>query len=145
MSEVKFDPRERATALRDLLEGSGAAQIAAASEARAVEAVAATAYPATGSVASVVFWMKWQVQCQGKTFNGDSWGIAFPGGGALFGDVYTDNLNALFANTRSFAFTATPVYTAVYFFDGSSNLLGTFQAGSVSTVTGTGGGSGSWS
>lgn len=103
-------------------------------------------YPANGSVASIVFWMKWQcVITGGKTFNGESWGIAFPGGGALIGDVYTDDLARLYANTVSFAFTATPVYTALYFYDGNSNLLGHFQAGSVSTVAGAGGGSGSWS
>ncbi len=108
--------------------------------------VGATAYPATGSVASIVIWMRWQVQVtKGKQFNGDSWGIAFPGGGALFGDVYTDDIGALYANTATFAFTATPVYTALYFYDSNHNLLGSFQAGSVSTVTGTGGGNGSWS
>lgn len=106
----------------------------------------ATAYPANGSVASLVIWMKWQCQVtNGKQFNGSSWGIAFPGGGALIGDVYTSDITALYANTVSFAFTATPVYTALYFYDGNHNLLGSFQAGSVSTVTGAGGGSGSWS
>ena len=107
---------------------------------------ASTAYPAHGSVASLVFYLKVQVVINdGKTFDGDAWGLAFPGGGALFGDVYTDDLNALYSNTVSFAITATPVYTAVYFFDGGSSLLGHFQAGSVSTVGGSGGGKGSWS
>ena len=45
----------------------------------------------------------------------------------------------------SFTFTATPVYTAFYFLDSGSTLLGHFQAGSVSTVIGGGGGSGKWS
>jgi hypothetical protein len=33
----------------------------------------------------------------------------------------------------------------VNFFDGSSNFLGTYQAGAVSIAVGTGGGTGSWS
>jgi hypothetical protein len=81
----------------------------------------------------------------GKSFNGTSWGIAFPGGGALFGDVYTDNIALLYSNTTNFAFTATPLYTAFYFKDANGNVLGHFQAGSVSTVAGAGGGDGSWS
>lgn len=107
-----------------------------------------SSYPANGSIASAVIWMKCQCVITspgGKTFNGSSWGISFPGGGALFGDVYTSDLDALYANTKSFALAATPVYTSFTFFDGSSNALGSFQAGSVSTVSGTGGGSGSWS
>lgn len=109
-------------------------------------AATTTAYPANGSIASIVIWMKCQCTITGgKTFDGSSWGIAFPGGGALIGDVYTDDLAALYANTQSFALAATPVYTSFVFFDGNHNSLGSFQAGSVSTVAGTGGGSGSWS
>lgn len=109
-------------------------------------AAANTAYPANGSIAAVVIWTKCQCTIKGgKTFDGSSWGIAFPGGGALFGDVYTDDLNALYANTRSFAMVATPVYTSFVFFDGNHNTLGSFQAGSISVTAGTGGGSGSWS
>jgi hypothetical protein len=113
----------------------------------AIQASAAnTAYAANGSVASLLFYMQFQVSVNnGKTFNGKAGGIAVPGGGALFGTVYTSDINALYNNTKSFQFTCTPVYTSLIFFDGSSNVLGTFQAGSVSTVTGTGGGSGSWS
>ena len=114
-----------------------------------VQESAADSHSANGSIASVFIWMKCMCQIDGgQKFMGDSWGISFPGGGALFGDVYLNNgnsLDSLYANTKSFALTATPVYTAFYFYDGNSNLLGNFQAGSVSTVTGTGGGSGSWS
>ena len=110
---------------------------------------AATAYGANGSLASLVFYVKAQCNINGgKSFNGSAWGVSFPGGGALFGDVYlagASSLSDLYARTTSFTFTATPVYTAFYFYDSKENLLGHFQAGSVSTVTGTGGGSGSWS
>jgi hypothetical protein len=113
------------------------------------ELKSATAYPANGSLASLIFYVKAQCNINGgKSFNGNAWGISFPGGGALFGDVYlagAATLDELYGRTTSFTFTATPVYTAFYFFDSGSTLLGHFQAGSVSTVTGTGGGSGNWS
>ena len=103
-------------------------------------------YPATGSVASLIFYLKFQVQVKGgETFNGNAGGIASPGGGALFGDIYTDNLANLYANTVSFSFQGTPVYLSIQFFDSHSNLLGHLQAGAVSIVTGVGGGSGRWS
>jgi hypothetical protein len=132
--------------LKSLLEGK--------LEPQKLEAAAKTlgamtqAYPANGSIASFIFYLQIQVTVTspgGKTFNGKAGGISTPGGGALFGDVYTDDINALYANTHSFAFTSTPAYFAVYFFDSSSNGLGTFQAGAVSTVAGTGGGTGNWS
>lgn len=109
---------------------------------------AATAYGASGSIASLIFYVSAQCTVNGgKTFNGSAWGVSFPGGGALFGDVYLNeasSLDDLYARTSSFTFTATPVYTAYYFYDGNA-YLGSFQAGSVSTATGVGGGSGSWS
>jgi hypothetical protein len=111
---------------------------------------AATAHGAHGSLASLIFYVKGQCSIYGgKTFNGSAWGVSFPGGGALFGDVYltaaAPTLDQLYSKTSSWTFTATPVYTAFYFFDSKEVLLGHFQAGSVSTVTGTGGGSGGWS
>lgn len=110
---------------------------------------ATTAYGASGSIASLVFYVSAQCTVNGgKTFNGSAWGVSFPGGGALFGDVYLNDassLDDLYARTSSFTFTATPVYTAYYFYDSNQTYLGSFQAGSVSTATGVGGGSGSWS
>lgn len=106
-----------------------------------------TAYGAKGSVASLVFYMSFQVEMNsgGRIFNGKAWGVSFPGGGALFGDVYTDDLDRLYNETESFQFTGTPVYFSIVFFDAAGNVLGTFQAGALSTVIGTGGGGGSWS
>ncbi|MGH2665554.1 VapA/VapB family virulence-associated protein [Flavobacterium sp.] len=107
---------------------------------------ASTSYPATGSVVSMIFFLKFQVTVDGgETFNGKGGGISSPGGGALFGDVYTDDINLLYANTQSMQFNCAFAYTSILFFDGSSNLLGSFQSGSVSTVAGIGGGTGSWS
>lgn len=107
----------------------------------------ATAYPANGSVVSMIFYLQFQVTVTGggKTFNGKAGGISTPGGGALFGDVYTDDINRLYADTVSFEFQATPVYLSLLFFDSDSNLLGHFQCGAVSTVSGIGGGTGNWS
>jgi Rhodococcus equi virulence-associated protein len=105
-----------------------------------------TSYPAQGALASMIFYVKCSVTVDsGKTFDGNAGGAFTPGGGALFGDVYTDDINKLYGNTVSFQLTATPVYVYVLFFDGNSNLLGHFQSGAVSTVTGVGGGTGSWS
>ena len=113
------------------------------------ELKAATASSANGSLASLIFYVKAQCNINGgKSFNGSAWGVSFPGGGALFGDVYlagASTLDDLYRRTTSFTFTATPVYTAFYFSDSGNTLLGHFQAGSVSTVIGTGGGSGNWS
>lgn len=119
-----------------------------------IDAVAAslaapmTSYPANGSVASLIFYLKFQVVVKGtggKTFDGHAGGVSTPGGGALIGDVYTDDINRLYRDTVSFEFQATPVYTSLLFFDSNSNLLGHFQAGAVSIVSGIGGGSGKWS
>jgi hypothetical protein len=112
------------------------------------------ATPAHGSIVSLVFWM--QGQCivdspGGKTFNGTAGGLATPGGGALFGDVYlvaAPTLEELYRKTDSWAFVATTAYTAFYFFDSKSTpppLLGSFQSFAVSIVSGGGTGPGSWS
>jgi hypothetical protein len=106
---------------------------------------AQTSYPAHGAIVSMIFYLKFQVTVDGgKQFNGNAGGVTTPGGGALFGDVYTEDINALYNNTVSFEFNATPVYVSLLFFDSNSTLLGHFQSGAVSTVTGLGGGSGSW-
>lgn len=111
--------------------------------------VASSVHGAHGSLASLALYVKAQCVINGgKTFNGSAWGVSFPGGGALFGDVYLASgvsLSQLYSNTGSFKYYATPVYTAFYFYDSKDSLLGHFQAGSVSTVTGGGGGAGGWS
>ncbi|GAA0590249.1 VapA/VapB family virulence-associated protein [Caenispirillum bisanense] len=103
-------------------------------------------YPATGNVASLIFYLKVQVSITGgKTFNGNAGGAALPGGGANFGDVYTDDIDRLYRDTVSFQVNSTYTYFNVNFFDRNSYLLGHYQAGAISTVTGIGGGTGSWS
>jgi Rhodococcus equi virulence-associated protein len=107
-------------------------------------------YPiSNGSIIGGVFYTRitCDITVNGKNyaFVGNGGGLFTPGGGALLGDVYTDDAARLVASTVSFQVNATPVYVNVNFFDGSSNLLGNLQVGAVSTVVGTGGGSGSWS
>ncbi|MEH1905990.1 MAG: VapA/VapB family virulence-associated protein [Nostoc sp.] len=114
----------------------------------AVKSISATTskYFAEGSVTSYAFYLKFEVNIDnGKSFDGKAGGLSSPGVGALFGDIYTDDLNRLYANTVSFQFNATLVYLNINFFDKHSNFLGHFQSGGISTVLGTGGGSGSWS
>ncbi len=106
-----------------------------------------TAYAADGSIVSGVFWVQLTVSAWGgqdKQFTGEGGGIFTPGGGALIGAVYTDDLETLLANTSRFEVNAAAAYTSGVFFDDDSNCLGSYQSGSVSTVIGIGGGKGSW-
>ncbi|WP_406276070.1 VapA/VapB family virulence-associated protein [Streptomyces sp. NBC_00191] len=111
-----------------------------------------TGYAATLTVWGAP-WTKFQVAITGgKTFNGHTWTgngnrIARPGDDpqSAPGTVCTDDINALYSNTTSCQYNATPAYVNINFFDDDSNLLGQFVSGSVSTLFGVGGGSGSWS
>jgi hypothetical protein len=107
----------------------------------------ATKKHATGSIMSLIFYLQITVDCKDddRHFVGNVGGISTPGGGALIGDIYSDDFEKLYNNTNVIQFTATPVYTCVIFFDSESHVLGHFQAGAISTVAGTGGGTGLWS
>ena len=105
-------------------------------------------YPATGTSLGVIFYARYTVNVKGsggKSFEGNGGGIAGIGGGALIGDVYTDDLDRLYRDTVSFEYNSAFAYTSVLFFDKNSQLLGHFQSGSVSTLAGVGGGQGKWS
>ena len=105
-------------------------------------AAAENKYPAKTTLASAIFYIKVDTQITsegGKHFSGNAGGLSSPGGGVLFGDLYTDDLDDLYTNT------VTPVFCSVLFFDSASNLLGHFEGGGVSTVSGVAGGTGSWS
>ena len=106
----------------------------------------APGYGANGNVASLIFYLQFQVNVtNGKSFNGKAGGLSSPGGGALFGTVYTHDIIRLYRDTISFQFTALlHTYLSIIFFDANSNVLGTFQAGGLTTVNGIGGGSGQW-
>ena len=97
-------------------------------------------------VLSFVFYTNWTLRISGgKKFDGNSGGLSTPGGGHGLGDLYTNDINALYNNTKSFMFDAAVVYLSVTFFDAHSKVLGTFQSGGFATVLGTGGGTGHWS
>ena len=107
-----------------------------------------TAYAANGAIVSGVFWVQVTVNDwtgQTKSYTGEGGGVFTPGGGALIGAVYTDDLDGLLANTTRFEVNAAFAYTSIVFFDDDSNCLGSYQSGSVSTVAGVGGGKGTWS
>ncbi|GAA0590257.1 VapA/VapB family virulence-associated protein [Caenispirillum bisanense] len=102
-------------------------------------------HAANGNLWSMVFYLQIQVAIDGgKQFQGRAFGISFPGGGANFGDVYTDDIERLYKATTTFQFNSTPIYFNVNFFDDDWNLLGHYHAAAISTVTGIGGGDGSW-
>ncbi len=106
-----------------------------------------TAYAADGAIVSGVFWVQVTVNdWDGQTlsYTGEGGGVFTPGGGALIGAVYTDDLPGLLANTVRFEVNAAFAYTSIVFFDDDSNCLGSYQSGSVSTVAGIGGGKGTW-
>lgn len=107
-------------------------------------------YPiSNGSIIGGIFYVRISaaIEVNGRLYNffGNGGGLFTPGGGAVMGDIYTSDPVRLVTSTVSFQVNATPVYVNVNFFDNSSNLLGHLQAGAVSTVVGTGGGTGSWS
>lgn len=115
----------------------------------AIEALNAdmAAYPATITFSGLVFYSIIEVHITGgETFRGTMGGLTSPGGGAAVGaTVYTDDIDALYANTVSFQCNATPVYFSMLFFDEQNNLLGYCQAGGMFTTIGVGGGKGEWS
>ncbi len=105
------------------------------------------AYACDGAIVSGVFWVQVNVNDwtgQPKAYVGEGGGIFTPGGGALIGAVYTDDLETLLSDTTRFEVNAAAAYTSIVFFDDDSNCLGSYQSGSVSTVVGIGGGKGSW-
>jgi Rhodococcus equi virulence-associated protein len=107
---------------------------------------AMTAYPASAYAISLVFYMRVEVQLNGaaQKFSGNAGGVGQPGAGGFFGNVYTDDLAKLYAQTRVFEYHGTYVYTGVTFWDDDSNLLGHFEGGGLGIMVGVGGGTGSW-
>ena len=107
-----------------------------------------TTYYTTGSILTAFFYLRVTCDLDDKGyrahFTGNAGGLGTVGGGALIGEIYTDDIEKLLKDTHSFEVNGTNVYTSVLFFDKHSNLLGHFQAGSVSLSIGVGGGTGSW-
>src|SRR5262249_48731297 len=79
------------------------------------------------------------------TFVGHAGGLSWLGGQSSWGSLITDDVLRLYRDTVSFAFNAAVAYFNVNFFDGNSNLLGSYHGGGIGLVTGIGGGTGHWS
>lgn len=103
-------------------------------------------YSATGSIAGGIVYVDVSVSLKDTKgeFKGHDWGPFSPGAGALFGDVYTDDLDALLKDTITNEVNAIAVYTSILFFGPNRKFLGHFQSGGVSTILGFGSGSGKW-
>ncbi|WP_342248722.1 VapA/VapB family virulence-associated protein [Sphingomonas sp. OTU376] len=87
-----------------------------------------------------------QLHCvvdDGPTFLGHFWGGA-PATRSP-GSIYTDDPERLYSQSTSFMLVATPVYVSLIFLDDSGNALGSFQGRAIGTVSGSYGGTGSWS
>lgn len=103
-------------------------------------------YAATAVVASRVFYLQFRIELrEGRTFNGRVGDIASPGGGALTGDLYTNDFPRLCRETVKFEFQSTSAYTALRFFDATGNVLGNLKGTALSSPAGMGVGSGNWS
>lgn len=154
MDDVKlnYDPdlaaREFANSMAGLLEQDQIKAITA----DIMGTAAADQYPAKCTIISAIFYLRFTIEVTTdrgyghvlKTFTGNAGGVSSPGGGVMFGTVFTKDLNRLYAETVSFQFNASPVMLNVNFFSKGHALLGNFMSGGVSTVGGTGGGTGRW-
>ncbi|PQV49757.1 VapA/VapB family virulence-associated protein [Paraburkholderia sp. BL21I4N1] len=109
-------------------------------------------YPTKATIISAIFYLRFNIETTTdrhynkvlKSFTGNAGGISSPGGGTMFGTIFTKDIEQLYAETKSFQFNASPVMLNVNFFGNGSKFLGNFMSGGVSTVGGTGGGSGRW-
>jgi len=77
-------------------------------------------------------------------FIGQAGGMSSPGMYGGFGNVYTDDIDKLHTNTKTFfMYSVVGVYSAIYFYDKDQNLLGHFQA-AFGALMGSLGGTGHW-
>jgi hypothetical protein len=105
----------------------------------------ATTYACKMGNACAIFYQWVSVEITGgKTFRGQGGGICTPPGSGGWGDVYTDDINRLYAATGAFYATSVGPYLNCLFFDSNNNLLGHAECGGVSIGSSIAG-SGSWS
>ncbi|MDC9606880.1 VapA/VapB family virulence-associated protein [Xenorhabdus griffiniae] len=104
-------------------------------------------YYATGDAQSFIFFIMFSLETDidKKSFSGKAGGLTSAGFAWMEGYIYTDDLGKLYSDTVSFEFNSTFAYLSLLFFDSHSHLLGHFQSAAISTISGIGGGSGSWS
>lgn len=102
----------------------------------------------TGTVICVIFyWRATLTTPDNHQYVGNAGGIGSIGGGGIQGGVLVGlpDLPTLYSSATSFQFTSAAIGLNINFFDGNSNLVGTFVGGGLGICLGTGGGSGSWS
>lgn len=98
-------------------------------------------YQAHASLVAIIFWARIHVTVVGgKSVIGDGGGVYTPGGGGIWGNLYTSDIERLYRDSYSYQMSATAFYMGINFFDGNSNYLGSFHGGGLGIVTGTGGG-----
>ena len=108
-------------------------------------------YKCDGEVVAAVFYAMVKVHVdktpsnRGGNFTGHPGGIGI-GAGKFWGKLYTNDLEKVYAETTSFAFTftPTPIASAVYFHDKHNNTLGYVSCAGVMPILGGGSGSGKW-
>ena len=97
-----------------------------------------------GSVICAIFYWRIHLEGHGHYYNGNAGGIGGFGAASTNGDIYTDDINRLYAEAYSFQFNSAAVYLNVNFFNRNSQFLGHYHGGGVGTCIGSGGGTGSW-
>lgn len=102
-------------------------------------------YSVHGVVVSAVFYNYVRISVDGgMTFDGEGGGLSTPGGGAFWGTLETSDLQQLYDETVSFECNGVGPYLNIKFYDSYGSILGSVQAGGVSTMIGIGGGNGRW-
>ncbi len=97
-----------------------------------------------GFIGGGIFYVHINLKTHGWKFRGDGGGLFNIGIGYLTGTIITSDWSRLTRDTVSFQVVATPVYVTVTFLDRNSNSLGHLHSAAVSSMTGVGGGRGSW-
>ncbi|KRA61131.1 hypothetical protein ASD79_23000 [Caulobacter sp. Root655] len=108
----------------------------------------ATSWPCDGEIGAVFFTATVNLHATVNgvplKFFGNAGGIFGLGGDKIGGVLFSDNILALFFNTKTFEYHGFPHYTGVVFFDDDFNVLGHFEGDGIGLAGGLGGGLGGW-
>lgn len=104
-------------------------------------------FPAKGLVTAATFFLRFHLEmlADHMIFDGTAGGLGGMSPAMLVGDVYTNDLPKLYANTVKFGFQGTQLYISLQFYDANDRVLGVFQGAGGANVNGAGGGPGHWS
>jgi hypothetical protein len=106
-------------------------------------------YPAEADIVSFVIVQKVSLTTYGGDKKKDlcfaTTGGACTGGfGVTGGDIYTDDMAGLLANTAWIGFAAAAAYLHIDFYNKDHKIIGHFEGGGLSSVIGGGGGAAGW-